>query len=266
MKAFIAALGISAVVGLVVFVFSEKTESFRSVAAVAFEDAIPNEELDAAREPLVAALPAVLDAIEAQGPPGVLGDGVSVSLGVTDSVSRVDVAATTADVASARALADRVASGLQDRFLATRRSSAQADVDAVAAKLDGLEASRLTQQVGVDLAIAAEAMATADVQRIVLAGGDEVDARAEMAETIELVRSAAAARDEVADEQNRVRAELLALEVDVALAGDSVFLVPGSSAESMTGSPVRNGIQAALIALVTLLTSLSILRLAKSES
>lgn len=266
MRAFVAVLVISTIIGAVAFALSETTAKFRSTAAVALEENLPNAELDAARQPLVDALPAVLETIEMEGPAGELGDDVRVSLVVTENVSRVDVLATTSDAASARLLADRVAGELQRRFLADRRAIAQQAVEKVVSDLGQRNADRLKQQDEVDSAILAEALATAEVERAALAEADETGVRAEMDQAIELVRTAAAERDDIADAENQLRAQLLVLELDVELTQDAVFLVPGAMAENVTGSPLRNGLEAALIAAVTLLTATSILYLAKAAT
>lgn len=266
MRAFVLVLVVSTIVGAVAFALSETTAGFRSRAAVALEENIPNEELDAARQPLVQSLPHVLDAIEADGPPGVIGDDVDIVLVVPEGVSRVDVLATAPDAQDARIAAQRVAEEMQQQFLADRRAVAQQAVETVGAELEQQRTERLRQQDVVNLAIADEALAAAEVQRAILAGTSETDVRAEMEEATDLVRSAAAARDEIADEENRTLAQLLALELDVELTRDAVFLVPASSAENVTGSPLRNGVEAAMIAAVTLLTAWSILQVAKRSS
>ncbi len=266
MRAFVAVLVISTVIGAVAFALSETTAEFRSTAAVALEENLPNDELDAARQPLVDALPAVLETIEMEGPLGELGDDVTVSLVVPENVSRVDVLATTSDAVSARILADRVAGELQRRFLADRRAIAQQAVERVVSDLEQRNTDRERQQDEVDLAIADEALATAEVQRASLSGADETRVRAERDQAIELVRTVAAERDDIADEENQLRAQLLVLELDVEMTQDAVFLVPGAKAENVTGSPVRNGVEAALIAAVTLLTAMSILYLARAAT
>lgn len=263
MRAVVVVVAVSTIVGAVAYVLSETAAGFRSRASVALEENVPSEELDAAREPLRRSLPTVLAAIEADTSREILGDDVEVELETPERVSRVDVLVTAPDALKAQSAAQRVADEMQRLFTDERRAEAQTALASAAEALEQQRVERARQQDLVDLAIADEAFAAAEVQRAILAGVSEDAVRAEMDEAADRVRTAAAVRDDIADVENRIHAQLLKTEIDVALTDDAAFVVPASSAENVTGRPLRNAVEAALIAAVTLLTAWSILQLGR---
>lgn len=255
MRSVVAASVVALLVAIGAFVLTETAAGHRAHAVVALDEDVPAEQLDAARQTIVDALPG---ALERRADDPLLAEG-EIELFVPPEDSRVEVYATSGSAAVAQELATLIANDMWSDAIAKRRGTVEVETVELRAALERHEIDLTATQTAVDDAIREEATATRRVQEVSRVNGDDTALRAELDITIEGVRTAAAGRDLVVDEINRVNRQLRELETERLLRSEALFVVPAGDAENVSGTPRRNGVEVFAIALVTLLTALSVL-------
>lgn len=252
-----AVVVLSALIGAGAFVLTETAAGFRSIALVALDFDVENDELNEAREPIVALLESAIDAtVDAA-------TTADITAVTPEGDSRIEVVVTSPEPETSRIAAARVSAELRKQALDVRLAASRSELAEVEADLDARARERSELEADIDDAIRDEAVLTRRTQAVVLESGDETALREQESAAIERVREIAMQRDVIADEESRLITRRRELQLDIELNQAALFVVPPTQPENVSGSPVRNGAEAFLFSVVTLATALAVVHVGR---